>query len=120
MEIFGHGRNSRMPHDAVPNRCVLGLFVEVVTNADDLHFKVLRPIAILDIVVVLYSIFRSKTLQHAQRVLHVVVKVFAHKVIERFDSVVEDFHVVNGSDGKDSKNFKNRLNRLILPNSLSR
>lgn len=92
--------NSRIPHDAVKDRGVFRLFVEVIANSYDLHFKVLSPITILDIVIVSQSVFWLQTFQYSQRVLHVIVEVFTDKVVESFDAVIEDSHIVNGSKNK--------------------
>lgn len=86
-----------MPHDAVPDCGFLRLFVEVITNADNLCLKVLCPVAIFNVIVIVLSIFRPKRVQNAKRIFHVVVKVPANEVIESFDAIVEDSDIINSS-----------------------
>jgi hypothetical protein len=65
-----------------------------------LHFEILHPVTEFHVVVVLGSVFWLESVENSQRVLHVVVEVPADEVVEGFDSVVEDFHVVDGSENE--------------------
>jgi hypothetical protein len=82
----------------MPNRSLFGFLEVIIANADNLHFKILHPVAVFYIIVVFGSVFRLERFENSQRIFHVVVKVSTDKVVESFDSVVEDFHIVNGSE----------------------
>lgn len=87
----------QIPHDAMPNCCFLWLFIEVVANANNLCLEVLCPVAILHVVVIVLGIFGPKAVENSKRVFHVVVEVSANKVIEGFDTIVEDANIVDRS-----------------------
>lgn len=72
--------------------------VEIITNSDDLRLKIFRPVTKFDVVVVLLSVVGPHAVENLQRAFHVVVEVFTHKVIESLDPIVEDSHIVDGSE----------------------
>lgn len=72
-----------------------------------MRLEVFRPITILDIIVIVLSIFGRETFQNPQRVFHIVMEVSTNEIVKSFDSIVKDFHIVNGSENvKFSKIFK--------------
>lgn len=97
MTSYESRRYLRVPHDSVPNRGFFRFFVEVISNANYLLLEVFRPIAIFYIVIILLWVFEPETIENSQRVLHVIMKVFANKIVKRFDAVVEYSHIVDRS-----------------------
>lgn len=86
-----------MPHEAMPDGSGFRFLVEEVANPNNLQLEVFGPIAKFHIIVILGSIFRLKTFENPQRVLHVVVKVFTDEVLKSFYAVVKDSDVVDSS-----------------------
>lgn len=81
----------------MPNRCYLRFFIEVVSYADNLILEIFRPIAVVNVVVIVLSVFRSQTIKNPKSVSHVVVKVPTDKVIKCFDAIIKDPHIFDCS-----------------------